>query len=327
MKNTKISIPKDCTGITLQFDFEDRGLKSLVKDDAYIKTEDNHIFYGVYDELLEKELLSKVFICSDKTIETNYFHSKSGSYSKISNAEFNAELSKQGKTWNFKNSKLENLDEFSNLPKKIDDLEIILGSYIDPNDNNICEKDIFSDTSNDATFPTKYAKAIQIQPALLQMYEAWSDKVSFNFNNKVINKFCIILINNTLTVSVSIDKNKVFSFATKKKAEKFLELFRKELELYKPLMGYNGIIENQSTTNIDADRVLPTVFLNCKECKHFDIEIINKDGDTYKICKAKPNDYRAIIDMHPSQCDDYVYSWGRQMLSIINRQRLFGSNK
>jgi len=239
MKIQTISIPKDCTGITLQFDFEDRGLKSLVKDDAYIKFEDSLIFYGVYDKLFEKELLSKVFICSDKTIETNYFHSKSGSYSKISNAEFNAELSKQGKTWNFKNSKLENLDEFSNLPKNIDDLEIVLGSYIDSSDNNICEKDIFSDTSNDATFPTKYAKAIQIQPTLLQLYEAWSDKVDFNFTDKVINKFSIILINNILTVSASIDKNELFSFASRKKAERFLELFRKELELYKPLMGGN----------------------------------------------------------------------------------------
>lgn len=49
--------------------------------------------------------------------------------------------------------------------------------------------------------------------------------------------------------------------------------------------------------------------LKCTECKNFDIKVINKKGGTYKICKAKEDDPRVIVDLTPKECKDYIYGW------------------
>jgi len=49
--------------------------------------------------------------------------------------------------------------------------------------------------------------------------------------------------------------------------------------------------------------------LKCVECKNYSIEVINKEGGTAKVCKAKTNDPRVIVDLKPKECTDYVYGW------------------
>ena len=141
---------------------------------------------------------------------------------KLSNEEeLQKRLKEYNKSWDVETNELEDLDEFAHLPQKIDNSKII---------REYCDQWIYST-------PSKYKDAYIVQPKLLQQYEAWKDEVDFNFSIIPKNKWCIILINNTLTVHARIDMNYLFAFKTEKKAERFLELFRTELELYKPLMG------------------------------------------------------------------------------------------
>lgn len=145
---------------------------------------------------------------------------------KLSNkGAFEAQLEKINLKFNYETLETEPLDEFADLPQKIEDLNTsIEGLKI----SEIKEKFKNYPSIN------KYSEAIQVQPNILRLYEAWKDEVDYSNGMR---KYCIILSNNRLNIDHCYTDNRLFVFKTQAKAERFLELFRTELELYKPLMG------------------------------------------------------------------------------------------
>ena len=286
-----------------KFELEDIPIVETLKEgDAYKKEDSGYTFFGVFDKLFEDSMLSKILICADKSIEKSHEHLRTGVYTKITNEEFNSELAKQNKKWDFETNGLEDLfktgdflmengsvyfitprttikpytlsewsasesrnatkitkeefeshladkglkfnykyldaeplDEFAHLPQKIEDLGVLqitlianYSYYLDKAQSGLHGQGI----------TTKYLKAIQVQPKLLQLYEAWKDKVDWD-KREVARKYVICLSKNELVIHDMYTSNHLFAFKTQKKAERFLELFRNELELYKPLMGGN----------------------------------------------------------------------------------------
>ena len=47
----------------------------------------------------------------------------------------------------------------------------------------------------------------------------------------------------------------------------------------------------------------------CLKCKNYSIKVVNEKGVTAKICNAKINDTRIIVDLDAAGCTDYVYGW------------------
>ena len=49
--------------------------------------------------------------------------------------------------------------------------------------------------------------------------------------------------------------------------------------------------------------------LKCLKCKNYSIKVVNEKGGTAKICNAKINDPRIIVDLDAPKCTDYVHCW------------------
>ncbi len=47
----------------------------------------------------------------------------------------------------------------------------------------------------------------------------------------------------------------------------------------------------------------------CLGCKNYSIKVINEKGGTSRVCNAKTNDPRVIVDLDASKCTDYSYGW------------------
>jgi hypothetical protein len=47
----------------------------------------------------------------------------------------------------------------------------------------------------------------------------------------------------------------------------------------------------------------------CLKCKNYSIKVVNENGGTAKVCNAKINDPRIIVDLDAPKCTDYVYGW------------------
>ena len=49
--------------------------------------------------------------------------------------------------------------------------------------------------------------------------------------------------------------------------------------------------------------------MECLKCKKYSIKVVNEKGGTAKICNAKINDPRIIVDLDAPKCTDYLYGW------------------
>ena len=47
----------------------------------------------------------------------------------------------------------------------------------------------------------------------------------------------------------------------------------------------------------------------CLECKNYTIKVVNDKGGTVKVCNAKINDPKVIVDLKALNYTDYVYGW------------------
>lgn len=66
--------------------------------------------------------------------------------------------------------------------------------------------------------------------------------------------------------------------------------------------------QNTDNTQLPKHNVTDRTF-KCLGCKRYDIKVINDKGVTARICKAKQNDHRIIVDLDAPNCTDYVYGW------------------
>jgi hypothetical protein len=102
---------------------------------------------------------------------------------------------------------------------------------------------------------------------------------------------------------------------TKEHVEAELEILQKANGMTpNPLLNSDlglAIINNllKQVKNIAYEPVLATAHLDCRECKNYDVDVINKNGGTARICKANKNDPRAIVNLKPTDCKDYEYGW------------------
>lgn len=58
--------------------------------------------------------------------------------------------------------------------------------------------------------------------------------------------------------------------------------------------------------------VLPCVTnrtFKCLKCKNYSIKVVNEEGGTSRVCNAKINDPRIIVNLDAPNCTDYVYGW------------------
>jgi hypothetical protein len=47
----------------------------------------------------------------------------------------------------------------------------------------------------------------------------------------------------------------------------------------------------------------------CFKCKNYTVKVVDENGGTAKVCNAKINDPRIIVDLEAPNCTDYVYGW------------------
>ena len=47
----------------------------------------------------------------------------------------------------------------------------------------------------------------------------------------------------------------------------------------------------------------------CLKCKNYSVKVINEKGGTSRVCNAKTNDPRVIVDLDAQKCTDYLYGW------------------
>ena len=47
----------------------------------------------------------------------------------------------------------------------------------------------------------------------------------------------------------------------------------------------------------------------CFKCKNYSVKVVNEKGGTSRVCNAKINDPRVIVDLAAPNCTDYVYGW------------------
>ena len=125
---------------------------------------------------------------------------------------FESALAKVGFKFDYEKLTAEPIDEFAHLPQTLPNEEWIMWNC-----------------------PLRYNKAFNVQSGLLLLYEAWKDELDWTNNQEP--KYVIDLSANNLSMDRLSTSNCLFAFATRKKAERFVELFRPLLEEYKPLMG------------------------------------------------------------------------------------------
>ena len=234
LKYTKITreeLNHELSLINKIWDFEKNELKELKylpqPGDCFMFTYENYNFYGVCKTTNKSKIQCYIAIGIGRS-SVNDWYSLEYDFVKIEPQVINDQLARFRKKWNFELNILENLDKFSHLPQKFEDLII--------RTENKTIKEI-EDQIEKAPTISKYAKAIHVQPRLLQLYEAWKDD-NIDYTDG-IEKCRIRLYMNTLILEQSTHYNELFTFSTKEKAERFLELFRPLLEEYKPLMGEN----------------------------------------------------------------------------------------
>lgn len=47
----------------------------------------------------------------------------------------------------------------------------------------------------------------------------------------------------------------------------------------------------------------------CLKCKNYSVKVANEKGVTSRVCNAKINDPRVIVNLGAPNCTDYVYGW------------------
>ena len=82
----------------------------------------------------------------------------------------------------------------------------------------------------------KEAAAAQILPALLQMRDIYNGGWEAEWNTNDSNNYCIFIEHGELCIANYYFHKHIFAFKTYKLAEEFLNNFRTQLEIVKPLL-------------------------------------------------------------------------------------------
>ena len=66
--------------------------------------------------------------------------------------------------------------------------------------------------------------------------------------------------------------------------------------------------KNNETAQLGIGAVTSRTF-KCFKCKNYSVKVVDEKGGTLKVCNAKLNDPRVIVDLDAPKCTDYVYGW------------------
>lgn len=69
------------------------------------------------------------------------------------------------------------------------------------------------------------------------------------------------------------------------------------------------MLENKEQTPQLSENDVTSRTLKCLKCKNYNIKVVNDKGGTAKVCNAKLNDPRIIVDLDAPNCTDFVYGW------------------
>jgi hypothetical protein len=74
-------------------------------------------------------------------------------------------------------------------------------------------------------------------------------------------------------------------------------------------MSKTNEMEKEERTANDTKLAATIRTFKCLKCKNYTVKVVNENGGTAKICNAKINDPRVIVDLDAPNCTDYVYGW------------------
>lgn len=123
------------------------------------------------------------------------------------------------------------------LPKSWEELKLINGYYINGESITLKYSNGLAHFHNKNVWPTKeYAEAALALSQLLQLRQVYNDGWEPDWSNNLIEKFCITLVENKITINVVYTYSAVLSFKSKELAMKFLTNFKNLIETAKPLL-------------------------------------------------------------------------------------------
>jgi RNA polymerase-binding transcription factor DksA len=72
---------------------------------------------------------------------------------------------------------------------------------------------------------------------------------------------------------------------------------------------FTKAIDRSTKASNDAKLAFTSRNYKCLKCKNYTVKVVNEKGGTAKVCNAKINEPRVIVDLDAPNCTDYAVLW------------------